>query len=87
MAAFRKVKANITDADVALVEDFYKQPKSTECDQTWNRKSGVTQLLNQWTQQVDLARAFKGSGGSKRQAGPPICGNSVGNLSAQYGES
>ena len=56
--AWKKAKSHITAADVAVVEAFYRLPKAKDCDQTWNRKTGVTQLINQWTDQVEMAEAL-----------------------------
>lgn len=55
MRAWKKRRADITEEDVAMVEKFYRLPKSQECDKTWHRKTAVTQLLNQWTAQVEAA--------------------------------
>jgi hypothetical protein len=44
-----------------LIEWFYALPKSPDRDPTWNRKTGVAALLNQWTAQVEFAQAMRDS--------------------------
>lgn len=56
LRAWAKVKNIVTVGDVEAIEQFYRLPKSLEFDLTWRRKGGVTQLMNQWVEQVDLAR-------------------------------
>ena len=62
MRAWRKVKGRVKADDVEVIEQFYRAGKSEQCDPTWKRKTGVTQLLNQWTEQVELAREFATAG-------------------------
>lgn len=59
MRAWALASAIITEEDVEIVERFYKLKKSPKADLTWNRKTGVTALLNQWTSQVEYAKAMK----------------------------
>jgi hypothetical protein len=66
MRAWRKVKGQVTEADVVRLERFYALPKSKDCDATWKRKTGVTQLLNQFTEQVELAASVSPGGGTDR---------------------
>lgn len=70
MRAWKKARSVVREADVEKLEWFYGLAKSAECDPTWKRKSGVAQLLNQLTEQVELAermreeRRRRGAGGS-----------------------
>ena len=57
---FNKLKDRITDEDLTALEEFYKVPKSKDCDLTWNRKGKLEQLLNQYSEQVDIAIQFNG---------------------------
>lgn len=56
--AWKKISGRVRAEDVEVVERLYGLEKSGECDATWKRKTGVTQLMNQWTEQVELAREF-----------------------------
>jgi hypothetical protein len=62
LRAWQKVKGHVTEADVVALEAFYGMAKGAECDATWRRKNGVTALLNQLTEQVELAREFAAGG-------------------------
>jgi hypothetical protein len=59
MRAWKKWGPEVTPEDVEQVQWFYSLPKSEKSDETWRRKCGVTQLINQWTEQVELAEAMK----------------------------
>ena len=69
MRAWKNNKAKIEAEDVALVEKFYRAPKSKDCDATWQRKNGVTQLLNQWTAQVEAAGSWSSEGSKLTKKG------------------
>lgn len=58
MREWKKVKSWITESDVREIERFYKIPKSKNCDATWKQKSGVTQMLREFAEQIDIARQF-----------------------------
>ncbi len=45
--------------DVNVVKEFYKLEKSKEYDKTWHRKHAAITLINNWSEQVDLAYAHK----------------------------
>jgi hypothetical protein len=59
MAAWRKAKSLITEADVENLEWLYAQPKSADCDATWKKKTGVSQILNQFRDQADAAATLR----------------------------
>jgi hypothetical protein len=63
--SWNKVKERVTDEDIELLEWFYSLQKSKSNDPTWNRKTTVATLLNQWTGQLELAYAMKS--GAKQQ--------------------
>jgi hypothetical protein len=57
--AWKKVKDREDLAEeIELLEKFYAVPKAESCDQTWKRKVGVVQLMNQWVEQLELADAY-----------------------------
>lgn len=78
LRAWKRVADRVGEAEVALLESFYALPKARECDATWRRKTGVTALLNQFTEQVELARECEG-GGVKTDL-------VMADLAARYGE-
>jgi uncharacterized protein YdaU (DUF1376 family) len=59
MTAWKRVKDTVTIEDAKAVERFYRLRKSKNQDFTWNRKTGVAALLNQWTSQVEYAQSMK----------------------------
>ena len=69
--AWENAKSMITSEDVEIVERFYRLKKSPNQDFTWNRKSGVAALLNQWTSQVEYAKSMKAKP-SNSPAWPPM---------------
>lgn len=56
--AWRNNKSKIDEQSLALVEQFYNQPKSKDFDQTWRRKTAPATLMNNWISQVELAEAY-----------------------------
>lgn len=60
--AWDSIKDDVTESDVAALESFYALPKSAECDATWNRKTAVAQLMNQFVSQVEKAQSFSDAG-------------------------
>lgn len=77
--AWNRAKGHITEGDVELVEWFYALSKSEQCDATWNRKTAITQLLNQWTGQRDMAADYRESVGIGGSA------SGTASLEAKYG--
>ena len=58
MRAWNKVKSWVKEKHVETIEQFYKAKKSENADETWKRKHGVSALLNQFGEQIDLADSF-----------------------------
>lgn len=57
LRAWDKAKNIVTEDDVALLEKFYRLPKSENHDKTWNRKTAVKQLMNQIVSQLEIAES------------------------------
>lgn len=58
-AAWRKVCDRMREDDVALVEAFYRAPKSAAYDATWHRKSEPVTILRNWVEQVEHADEWR----------------------------
>ena len=53
--AFKKIKKLIKEDDLLVLKEFYALPKSKECDETWNRKTTPTILMNSYVEQLEKA--------------------------------
>ena len=56
-----KVLAPIEEHDMELLEFFFSLEKSKNYDQTWKRKQGISTILNNLQDQLDLAYEMKES--------------------------
>ena len=54
-SALKKIKTPIREHSMALLEDFFKQSKSSSFDCTWKRKQSLVTILNNFEEQLDLA--------------------------------
>lgn len=57
--AWEKAKSILNENRVQILEWFYKLPKSAERDETWNRKSNPTIMMNNISSQIEMATALK----------------------------
>jgi hypothetical protein len=65
MRAWVRVRKDLTEEDVELLEWYYGLPKSEHSDLTWNRKMALTQLLNQLNAQLGYAATLRKERGGK----------------------
>ena len=72
MRAWEKVEKWLMEKDVETIEKFYKVKKSEEFDETWKRKHGVSALLNQLREQIDLAESYLSKNKSKNGEDTPF---------------
>jgi len=56
--AWKHRVSEVNAKDVEILIKFYEEQRGKEADQTWKRKLGVVDLLNDYTEQVELADAF-----------------------------
>ena len=54
-SSLKKIKTPIREHDMELLEDFFKQDKSSSFDCTWKRKQNLVTILNNFEEQLDLA--------------------------------
>ena len=54
-SSLKKIKTPIREHDMELLEDFFKQDKSSSFDCTWKRKQSLVTILNNFEEQLDLA--------------------------------
>ena len=54
-SSLKKIKTPIREHDMELLEDFFKQGKSSSFDCTWKRKQSLVTILNNFEEQLDLA--------------------------------
>ena len=59
LSSLRKVNAVIHEHDMELLEFFFRLEKSEDYDQTWKRKQGISTILNNLQDQLDLAFEMK----------------------------
>lgn len=69
--AFTKIQDIVIMDDAKRMQRFYRLPKAKEADETWKRRMDVKTLMNNWTQQNELAEAyFKKHPGYQKPKGP-----------------
>lgn len=56
--AWNKIKGDIHANEVDLLTRFYAEPKNTDFDSTWHRKGTLITLLNNYSEQVEIAQTF-----------------------------
>ena len=59
LSSLKKVNAVIHEHDMELLEFFFGLEKSKDYDQTWKRKQGISTILNNLQDQLDLAFEMK----------------------------
>jgi len=59
LSAWKKVKNDVTEEAVSMVELFYTFPKSSpDRDETWERKTQPVRILKDWYHTEEIARDF-----------------------------
>ena len=59
LSSLKKVDEPIKEHDMELLEFFFGLEKSKDYDQTWKRKQGISTILNNLQDQLDLAFEMK----------------------------
>ncbi|MGZ0657061.1 hypothetical protein ACWPKS_15770 [Coraliomargarita sp. W4R72] len=66
-----KVSKHITTTDVDTLVRFYKCPKPSKPDETWNQKGAVAQIFAQLLEQIEIAESHKAKNPHLYQAPKP----------------
>lgn len=67
--SWKRIEKFVTEDEVELIEWFYSAPKSKSFDETWNRKTTPATIMNNWTNQLEKAEAYRESRPSSNPIG------------------